>query len=600
MSRLTWDATGERYFENGVDRGVLYVGATPGVAWTGLVSVAEAPSGGEPRAFHQDGLKYLQVSSKEEYVATISAFTAPKEFGVCDGMASIQNGLFATNQPRKAFGFSYRTRIGNDTEGQEHGYKIHLVYNALAAPTQRSNASLGGDVSPDALSWQITTLPPSLTGRKPTAHFVIDSRYTPAGLLSHIEDILYGTEAQSSRLPFVSELVTLFQSEGPLQRTNLAPNPDMINPTGDLAEMRRNLLNDPRLTGAMPTNNSDFWTTTVDATKTFQGTSATKSVKVAGSPASDVVLSGYKANGPFNEIQVAAGETITVSMYAYTDTPNRWATAQITWWDDTQIYVSEVSSPMVNLVPGVWTRLSVTATRPASGATSVVPMLHVLNQTPGGGIPDNEAAWTACWMVEEAPVLHPYFDGTTSNLEGLTTSWSDAANASPSIASAYRTSWAVAHNFQVYSVLYNGKKWITTANSHYLYGLGPNPGAGRRFAVSFLVRGTPGVSFQTGSSDFLVGGFTNGTSETIPESGEIRVSLLSNGTATYAPNSTLGVGIVTNASGLFITDFLIEEVSADWMATGPYFSGATPDADFNFYSWVAAANDSASQLHSWN
>lgn len=212
MSRLTWDATGERYFENGVDQGVLYVGATPGVAWAGLISVAEAPSGGEPRAFYQNGVKYLQVSSAEEYEATISAFTAPKEFGVCDGVASIQNGLFATNQPRKSFGFTYRTRVGNDVDGTEHGYKIHLVYNAMAAPTSRNNATLGSEVSPDVLAWKISTVPPTLTGKKPTAHFVIDSRYTAEPLLSEIEDILYGSDAFTARMPSVSELISLFES----------------------------------------------------------------------------------------------------------------------------------------------------------------------------------------------------------------------------------------------------------------------------------------------------------------------------------------------------------------------------------------------------
>ena len=212
MSRLTWDAHGERYFENGVDQGVLYVGATPGVAWAGLISVAEAPSGGEPRAFYQDGVKYLQISSKEEYEATISAFSSPKEFGVCDGVASIQNGLFATNQPRKSFGFTYRTRVGNDVEGTEHGYKIHLVYNAMAAPTSRNNATLGAEVSPDVLAWKVSTVPPSLTGKKPTAHFVIDSRYTAEPLLSEIEDILYGSDAFAARMPSVSELIALFES----------------------------------------------------------------------------------------------------------------------------------------------------------------------------------------------------------------------------------------------------------------------------------------------------------------------------------------------------------------------------------------------------
>ena len=210
MTRLSWAATGERFYETGVDRGVLYVGLEPGVAWTGLISVSETPTGGEPRPFYQDGIKYLNLAAAEEFAATINAFSAPKEFAPCDGISSVQNGLFATQQPRKAFGLSYRTNIGNDVDGQNHGYKIHLVYNALAGPSERTNATMGAEVQPTTLTWQITTLPPSLTGRKPTAHFVIDSRYALPSLLIDVEDILYGNETSEARLPTVSELVDMF------------------------------------------------------------------------------------------------------------------------------------------------------------------------------------------------------------------------------------------------------------------------------------------------------------------------------------------------------------------------------------------------------
>lgn len=210
MPRLSWSATGERFYETGVDRGVLYVGTNPGVAWTGLTSVSESPSGGEPKAYYIDGIKYLNLSSAEEFEATINAFNSPSEFGPCDGTVSIQNGLFVTQQPRKPFGLSYRTKVGNDIDGSDHAYKIHLVYNALAAPSERSNNTVGDSTEPNSLSWSITTLPPLVTGFKPTAHFLIDSRLTSQEVLIEVEDILYGSDANSPRLPSAQELIDLF------------------------------------------------------------------------------------------------------------------------------------------------------------------------------------------------------------------------------------------------------------------------------------------------------------------------------------------------------------------------------------------------------
>jgi hypothetical protein len=211
MTRVLWGDAGNRFFETGVDRGVLYLSDQDGVAWNGLTSVEESPSGGEARPYYQDGIKFLNVSGKEEFEATISAFSAPPEFGVCDGTVSIQNGLFVTQQPRRAFSFSYRTMIGNDLDPLM-GYKIHLVYNALAAPSQRTNATMSNSPEASSLSWSITTLPPSFTGYRPTAHLVIDSRSTPHMLLASIEEILYGGDAADARIPFPSELITLFAS----------------------------------------------------------------------------------------------------------------------------------------------------------------------------------------------------------------------------------------------------------------------------------------------------------------------------------------------------------------------------------------------------
>jgi hypothetical protein len=141
VARLDWSAIGERFYETGIDRGVLYVGED-GFVWPGLISITESPSGGDAKPFYLDGIKYLNISAAEEFEGTINAFFAPAEFNACDGTVSVHNGLFATQQPRKPFGLSYRTRVGNDIDGAEHAYKVHLVYNALAAPSERENSTL--------------------------------------------------------------------------------------------------------------------------------------------------------------------------------------------------------------------------------------------------------------------------------------------------------------------------------------------------------------------------------------------------------------------------------------------------------------------------
>lgn len=209
MTRLDWGKPGERFYETGVDRGVLYIDAV-GYAWSGLVSVAESLTGGEAKPRYIDGFKYANVAAAEEFEATINAFSAPREFGPCDGSVSVYNGLIATQQPRRPFDFSYRTKIGNDTEGADHAYKIHLVYNALAAPASRTYTTLGQENSPQTLSWRLTTLPPKITGLKPTAHFVIDTRTAPLATLEEIENILYGDAGTNAAMPTVAELMAIF------------------------------------------------------------------------------------------------------------------------------------------------------------------------------------------------------------------------------------------------------------------------------------------------------------------------------------------------------------------------------------------------------
>jgi hypothetical protein len=209
MTRLVWDAVGERFYESGVDRGVLYLG-TNGYAWPGLVTVTESPTGGDPRPFYIDGFKYLNLAASEEFEASIEAFSAPPEFGLCDGINSMYAGLQITQQPRRSFGFCYRTKVGNDVDGLDHAYKIHLVYNALAAPSEKAYSTVNDQAEAPTRSWKLTTLAPKIYGYRPTAHFVIDTRTTPAETLAAIEDILYGTDTESPRQPTVTELMTLF------------------------------------------------------------------------------------------------------------------------------------------------------------------------------------------------------------------------------------------------------------------------------------------------------------------------------------------------------------------------------------------------------
>lgn len=210
MAQLVWGAIGERRYEAGIDHGVLYIGDQPGVAWNGLTSVSENSTGGAATAYYIDGEKYLNSPDSEEFEATIEAFTYPDEFEACDGTAAYLSGLLVTQQPRKSFGLSYRTKVGNDINGIDNGYKIHLIYNALAEPSQRPNKTLSESSDLSAFSWKITTRPPAVVGYKRTAHYIIDSRRTDPAALTVIEAVLYGTESEAPRLPDTTELFDIF------------------------------------------------------------------------------------------------------------------------------------------------------------------------------------------------------------------------------------------------------------------------------------------------------------------------------------------------------------------------------------------------------
>ena len=227
MSKIVWDKTGERYYETGVKNGVLYIPTdgvySKGVAWNGLTAVTESPSGAEATALYADDIKYLNLYSAEEFGATIEAYTYPDEFAVCDGSAELTSGVTIGQQDRKTFGLSYRTTIGNDTDGNSYGYKLHLIYGCKASPSEKAYATINDSPEAITFSWEVTTTPVSVNGFKPTACITIDSTKADPTKLAALEEILYGkngtgepeTGGVEPRMPLPDEIATLMAaSEG--------------------------------------------------------------------------------------------------------------------------------------------------------------------------------------------------------------------------------------------------------------------------------------------------------------------------------------------------------------------------------------------------
>lgn len=219
MSKLVWDATGERLYETGVSNGVIYPqsssGTYPkGAAWNGLTAITESPSGAEPTALYADNIKYLNLMSAEEFGFSIEAYTYPPEFAECNGEASLATGVSITQQKRKQFGLSYKSLIGNDVDGDSYGYKLHLVYGALAAPSEMAHNSVNDSPEATTMSWECSTTPVTVAGFKPTSHIVIDSTKADPTKLVALEAKLYGTESEEAMLPLPDEVVTLMNTAG--------------------------------------------------------------------------------------------------------------------------------------------------------------------------------------------------------------------------------------------------------------------------------------------------------------------------------------------------------------------------------------------------
>lgn len=225
MAKVKWDQTGKRFYETGVDRGVVYPQASngsypKGAGWNGLTAVTESPSGAEPTPLWANNHKYLTLMSAEEFGATIEAYTYPDEFAECDGSAELTKGVRIGQQKRKVFGFAYRTKIGNDVDGESHGYKLHLVYGALAAPSEKNRQTINEDPEATTMSWEISTTPVEVDGFEPTSHVEIDSTTADPEKLAALETILYGkdpTQPEGSdgvdpRLPLPDEVATLMEA----------------------------------------------------------------------------------------------------------------------------------------------------------------------------------------------------------------------------------------------------------------------------------------------------------------------------------------------------------------------------------------------------
>lgn len=214
MAKLVFNNVGERLFETGVKNGVLYVMGDDGtyengVVWNGLTAVTESPSGAETTPLYADDVKYVVIYAAEEFGATVEAYTYPEEFEQCDGSATIFDGITIGQQTRKSFGMCYKTSVGNDVQGQDFGYKIHIIYGAKAAPSEKAYSTINDSPEAVTFSWELSTVPVPVEGFNPTATMVIDSTRVPAEKMALIEDKLYGTESDEPTLPLPDELLAL-------------------------------------------------------------------------------------------------------------------------------------------------------------------------------------------------------------------------------------------------------------------------------------------------------------------------------------------------------------------------------------------------------
>lgn len=626
MSRLNWDQIGQRFYETGVDRGVLYLAGQGAVVWNGLVSIEENPSGGEPRPYYLDGLKYVNLATAEEFEATVEAFSSPPEFGPCEGVIPVYKGLFATQQRRVAFGLAYRTLVGNDVDGQEHAYKLHLVYNALSGAGSRTQTTLSDAPSANTTSWGITTMPPSLTGHKPTAHMVIDSRYTPKALLAAIEDILYGNSSVDGRLPLPNELLTMFQSEGPLVRTNHILNPSFRDESATTVEARRNLCTNPAYRtasgstqiranlslnprqvagGAQVAAPNTVATHTMSLVTDLTGhpkgiTTASKSVPIGASlVANGQILSAYNLDALGN---YGTARSFGAWVYGSVDT-------------NVNVYCTgtPAGSSKITAVPAnTWTW--VTSALSATG--NAIVSMAAKN---GYVVQATDYAYITGTFAELAPTNLPWFDALATDAPtGLVYAWSGTPNNSSSIAIAPNgriLTGAVGYNrlsWRIPGAATDGTDVVSCYLGASIDGLllfsYDTPAA----AANDIVNGRVRMRVLNSAADLLLSprlyAYTSAGSGISQIAIAPNVALPANGDwvdiaipAAICPANTgqarfyiASTGLTTPSAIVQASNQLIEKVYTAAQLPWSYFDGTTPAADGLTYSWAGTANASAS------
>lgn len=633
--RLTWGALDERFFETGVDRGVLYTGDGIGVAWNGLTAVNESSTGGDPKPAYIDGYKFRNVASTEEFAASIEAFSAPREFGPCDGSVSLQKGLMATQQPRRAFNFSYRTLIGNGEDGIDHGYKIHLVYNALAGPAQRTNNTIGDSAEATKISWDITTLPPSFVGLKPTSHYIIDSRDTPRQLLAAIENILYGTDANTARMPLVSELVTLFQSEGPLMRTNLVLNPAFRTVSPGL-EVRRNMI-------ANPSFRYNAGNQEVRRNAILDPNGATASNWKSYIGVSSVISEGAAAFSGNSGLTATADGTQVVPRIQQLNLTN--VAANDTWTLQARVRLVAGTGWAANASPyfvlrgpktaaaggGEWTTavnpvfapdgsgwMNVTITAVVDPGTAGQMYINIGFTNGSANAPSTAKFQVDQIILEKSYLPLPFFDGSKATADGLTYSWVGTPQNSESIATGLGVLAASAkgylrNNWRIPGGATDGTDsclfYIGTVNTSLIVFdsgntavFAPGDYASARFRVR-LRNATSSITLSANlyayTSAVTAISIINSTNNIVVPADGSWVDVVVEGTNT-APANTASARLYVTGSSIptRLTDILeISNVLVEKSAKAfSWFDGASPaDADTGWtHAWLSTAHASAS------
>jgi len=446
MAKLVWGATGQRKFEVGVDRGVLYPNDGPGVPWNGLISVSEKIVGGGATPYYVNGYKYLNDTAPEDFEASIEAYTYPDEFAEIDGTAFDGNGLAFGLQPRQEFSLSYRTLLGDDVNGTSLGYRIHLVYNALASPTEKNHQTQDSNVDPLTFSWDLTTRPVSVSGRRASAHYYIDSTKTAPGLLSYVEGYLYGADGIEPRIPSMMQLASLFEfwkftsalnfvgkiSADRATLTNLATNPSFESLSGSVVTVQTNLATNPSFQnpGAAITVRSNLCTNPNPKTTARYSGVALSSVaaqwdatRFAVRSTADGSATPYVFSAP-SDTSLVAGDKIAIRVKTRATRPYRIQAHT----NNGNYYFPEGLITVDGTSPLTWRESVILLT--LDRAVSTTDLFNVAMVSTAGAGTSGDIFEMGDVLIEKAPVALAYFDGDTTNAGDFIYIWNGTAPSS--------------------------------------------------------------------------------------------------------------------------------------------------------------------------